>query len=186
MKGSFSDESVQAFKAVMSDLHGLDYSEAEMFDFTRCVRPNGSVYGTGGTCRKGTQTDKNEQDAMSQLAGMLPKGEKIVGDSGKVHTVGAKGKLKKGPTEENLHLLTRKLNQLDEKLSQEKGLLGRMSKKPQFDALRKVRAEKVQKLVESRTKVAKARTQFQNALEKEAKETGAPRSLMPTNWKPGS
>lgn len=170
----------------MSDLHGLDYSEAEMFNFTRCVRPNGSVYGTGGTCRKGAEIDKDEQGAMSQLAGMLPKGEKIVGDSGKVHTVGAKGKLKKGPNEENLHLLTRKLNQLDEKLSQEKGLLGRMSKKPQFDALRKTRAEKIQKLVESRTKVAKARTQFQNALEKEAKETGAPRSLMPINWKPGS
>ena len=78
----------------MSDLHGLDYSEAEMFDFKRCLRPNGSVYGTGGTCRKGTETDEeDEEDVMSQLAAILPKGEKIVASSGKTYTVGSRGKL---------------------------------------------------------------------------------------------
>lgn len=55
------------------------------YDFTRCERPNGSHYGTGGKCRKGTEVSAEEKDVMDQLAGMLPKGEKIMDSSGKVH-----------------------------------------------------------------------------------------------------
>jgi hypothetical protein len=55
------------------------------YDFTTCERPNGSRYGTGGKCRKGTEVSDDEKDVMDQLAGMLPKGEKIVDSSGKVH-----------------------------------------------------------------------------------------------------
>lgn len=35
----------------------------DFFDFTRCVRPNGSAYGTSGKCRKGTE------EALSQRVG---------------------------------------------------------------------------------------------------------------------
>ena len=56
----------------------------ENYDYTRCVRPNGTAYGTGGTCRKGTPEEKEEHDALSQLQQMLPKGEKIVTSSGGV------------------------------------------------------------------------------------------------------
>jgi len=56
----------------------------ENYDYTRCVRPNGTAYGTGGTCRKGTPAEKEEHDALSQLQQMLPKGEKIVTSSGGV------------------------------------------------------------------------------------------------------
>jgi hypothetical protein len=56
----------------------------ENYDYTRCVRPNGTAYGTGGTCRQGTPAEKEEHDALSQLQSMLPKGEKIVTSSGKV------------------------------------------------------------------------------------------------------
>jgi len=31
-----------------------DFSEGETYDFTRCVRADGSHYGTSGTCRKGS------------------------------------------------------------------------------------------------------------------------------------
>lgn len=31
------------------------------FDFSRCVRPDGSAYGTGGTCRIGTRQDKEDE-----------------------------------------------------------------------------------------------------------------------------
>lgn len=61
-----------------------DFSEEPHHDYTRCVRPNGTVYGTGGQCRKGTQAEKEEHDALSQLQSMLPKGEKIVTSSGRV------------------------------------------------------------------------------------------------------
>lgn len=56
----------------------------ENYDYTRCVRPNGTAYGTGGTCRQGTPEGKQEHVALSQLKQMLPKGEKIVTSSGGV------------------------------------------------------------------------------------------------------
>lgn len=66
------------------------------YDFTTCERPNGSRYGTGGKCRKGTEVSADEMSAIDQLAGMLPKGEKILDSSGKSHTVGGQ----KSPTVE--------------------------------------------------------------------------------------
>lgn len=46
MGGNFSSESVlDALELIGKD---------EPADFTRCERPNGTFYGTGGTCRKGT------------------------------------------------------------------------------------------------------------------------------------
>lgn len=59
------------------------------YDFTTCERSNGSRYGTGGKCRKGTEVSDDENDVMKQLAGMLPKGEKILDSSGKSRTVGS-------------------------------------------------------------------------------------------------
>lgn len=59
------------------------------YDFTTCERPNGSRYGTGGKCRKGTEVSAEEKDVINQLAGMLPKGEKILDSSGKSHTAGS-------------------------------------------------------------------------------------------------
>jgi hypothetical protein len=62
-----------------------NFSE-DALDFTTCERPNGSRYGTGGKCRKGTEVSADEMSAIDQLAGMLPKGEKILDSSGKSHT----------------------------------------------------------------------------------------------------
>jgi hypothetical protein len=61
------------------------------YDFTTCERPNGSRYGTGGKCRKGTEVSADEKSAIDQLAGMIPKGEKILDSSGKSHTAGGLG-----------------------------------------------------------------------------------------------
>ena len=58
------------------------------YDFTTCERPNGSRYGTGGKCRKGTEVSAEEKSAIDQLADLLPEGEKILDSSGKSHTVG--------------------------------------------------------------------------------------------------
>ena len=51
----------------------------EALDFARCQRPDGSFYGTGGTCRKGSPTGAKEKEA--------PKGRK---SSGKVSDADAK------------------------------------------------------------------------------------------------
>jgi len=38
----------------------LDFTETDFLDFTRCQRPDGSFYGTGGVCRKGTTVGAKE------------------------------------------------------------------------------------------------------------------------------
>lgn len=67
-----------------------NFAETSTLDYTRCVRPDGSAYGTSGQCRKGTQAEKEEAEAIDQLASMLPRGEKILSSSGKVHVAGQK------------------------------------------------------------------------------------------------
>ena len=39
-----------------------DYSEFTTYDFTTCVRKDGTRYGTAGKCRLGTQTDTEAKD----------------------------------------------------------------------------------------------------------------------------
>lgn len=50
LQGSFSEESLEVFNKLASATQGVDYSESEAdsYDFTRCVRPNGTAYGSGG------------------------------------------------------------------------------------------------------------------------------------------
>jgi hypothetical protein len=51
----------------------------ELYDFTRCERPNGSVYGTGGKCRKGTEIGDEELDRLIKSVRLSPQQE-AVGD----------------------------------------------------------------------------------------------------------
>jgi hypothetical protein len=39
-----------------------------VYDFARCQRPDGSFYGTGGQCRKGSQTGAKEKEAAKAKA----------------------------------------------------------------------------------------------------------------------
>ncbi len=60
--GSFSESSLAEYHSLANLKGGMDFSEAtDTYDFTRCVRPNGSVYGTRGKCRKGTEEAKKEE-----------------------------------------------------------------------------------------------------------------------------
>jgi len=61
MKGSFSEESLLHYTELVAHAQPADFSEDETYDFTRCVRSDGSYYGTSGRCRKGTETDPKEQ-----------------------------------------------------------------------------------------------------------------------------
>ena len=51
-----------------------DFSETDTFDFARCQRPDGSYYGTGGQCRKGTPVDAKEKRPLKER---YKKGEEI-------------------------------------------------------------------------------------------------------------
>ena len=60
MYGSFSDESLAEFIKLTYGDEAENFSEEDFFSFTRCVRPNGSTYGTAGKCKKGTETSAKE------------------------------------------------------------------------------------------------------------------------------
>jgi len=45
----------------------------EALDFARCQRPDGSFYGTGGTCRKGSPTGAKEKEAPKGRSKAAPK-----------------------------------------------------------------------------------------------------------------
>jgi len=156
----------------------------ENYDYTRCVRPNGTAYGTGGTCRKGTSEEKGENDAISQLAGMLPKGSKIVESSGRTQTVGAKGKVKAGLTGEHWTVINEKMKEVGEKLSRQEGLLKRMSDSPKFDDLRKTTQDKIEKLSSAYKKLNQTKMQIRDSLDKGRIETGVMVPLVPENLTP--
>jgi len=64
MYGTFSPEAIETFtKAVGEE----NFSEG-LFDFTTCERSDGSLYGTSGHCRKGTQTDSRAKAAARAKA----------------------------------------------------------------------------------------------------------------------
>ena len=69
MQGSFSRDSLRTYSNLISETHALSYGESESssYDFTRCVRPNGTAYGTEGACRSGVE---------SPLADILKRGIK--------------------------------------------------------------------------------------------------------------
>jgi hypothetical protein len=156
----------------------------ENYDYTRCVKPDGGVYGTAGQCRKGVQEDKEENDAMGQLARMLPKGSKIVGSSGRTQTVGAKGKVKAGLTDEHWVVINEKWKEVGEKLSRQMGLLKRMSDSPKFDDLRKTTQDKIEKLNRAFTKLNDTKAKIRDSLERGRTETGRMRPLVASNLTP--
>ena len=63
MKGSFSEDALEQFARLAAEKQGLDFAEGEVYDFARCVRSDGSFYGTGGKCRKGTEAGDKEEEA---------------------------------------------------------------------------------------------------------------------------
>ena len=60
MLGSFNEEALEKYAEKAAEKAGVSFSEGNLYDFTRCVRPDGSAYGTGGKCRKGTEGEKEE------------------------------------------------------------------------------------------------------------------------------
>ena len=77
---------------------------ADLYEFQTCQRGDGSLYGTGGTCRKGTPVDPPDTDAakghgaankkfMSSLSGSLPDNTETSVEDGEVvmRTETAKG-----------------------------------------------------------------------------------------------
>ena len=74
MRGTFSEEALLKFSELVSIRTTADFSEGETFDFTRCIRPDGSAYGTSGKCKSGTEGDrlaKNKNTAREMRKGLV-------------------------------------------------------------------------------------------------------------------
>lgn len=56
MQGSFSKDALDTFDTLVRRTESLQYSET--YDFTRCVRPDGSSYGTGGALAARVRREK--------------------------------------------------------------------------------------------------------------------------------
>ena len=53
--GGFTEEALAAYQKALAEQAGTDFAEGDSYDFTTCIRPDGSAYGTGGKCRKGSE-----------------------------------------------------------------------------------------------------------------------------------
>lgn len=70
--GGFSEEALQLFQLAASE-RAYEFSEdGEVYDFTRCMRPNGTFYGTRGKCKSGS-----DAGAKAPVKPATPKGKKI-------------------------------------------------------------------------------------------------------------
>jgi hypothetical protein len=65
--GGFSREALEMFQLAAS-AQSYEFSEGDTYDFTRCVRPDGSAYGTGGKCRQGTEGGPAERKETKEAA----------------------------------------------------------------------------------------------------------------------
>jgi hypothetical protein len=54
---------------LLSEQENVEFSEGETYDFTRCMRPNGTFYGTRGSCKKGSEAGAKEAEAPKTAGG---------------------------------------------------------------------------------------------------------------------
>jgi hypothetical protein len=57
--GYFAEDVLQKFNAMCAE--GIDFGEGPVYDFARCVMPNGDIYGTKGQCKAGKPIADEEE-----------------------------------------------------------------------------------------------------------------------------
>lgn len=67
MQGSFSEAALEQFAQLAAQTQPEDFAEGDAYDFTRCVRADGSAYGTRGKCRKGTESAKEMEAPVAPV-----------------------------------------------------------------------------------------------------------------------
>ena len=74
-QGTFKPEAIEQLYSAYAEKHGSELcydvnaqSFSEAYDYMTCERPDGSKYGTGGQCRKGTETSPGSDEKPSKPA----------------------------------------------------------------------------------------------------------------------
>jgi hypothetical protein len=92
--GGFSDEALQLFQLAASERGYDEFAEGgDTYDFTRCVRANGTFYGTRGKCKSGSEAGAKEITAKP--AKPVTRDEKVNALRDKVSVLKASGDKKK-------------------------------------------------------------------------------------------
>ena len=73
----FSEKALQEYNKLCAQKQGLDFAEGGSYDFTRCVRTDGSAYGTKGQCKSGSPKEEAEEKRkrVAQIGVPIPEGE---------------------------------------------------------------------------------------------------------------
>lgn len=69
MYGNFSEEVLEQYQEILGYLSdpSIEFNDDGTYDFTRCIRPNGSAYGTRGVCQPPNKVaPKQDVSAMNQ------------------------------------------------------------------------------------------------------------------------
>jgi hypothetical protein len=71
MKGHISEDALEQYARLAAEKQGLDFAEGETYDFGRCMRSDGTFYGTRGKCKKGTEAGEKTRDESSRKARLM-------------------------------------------------------------------------------------------------------------------
>jgi hypothetical protein len=64
--GFFTHEALEAYQEALAGSESVNFAEGDFYDFTRCVRPDGTAYASSGKCRKGTEQAKEKVTPVSK------------------------------------------------------------------------------------------------------------------------
>jgi hypothetical protein len=65
----FTEEALAEYTRLVAEKLDLEFTEGEIYDFARCMRADGSFYGTSGKCRKGSDAGDKEAEAPKTAGG---------------------------------------------------------------------------------------------------------------------
>jgi hypothetical protein len=159
--GNFSEKALSAYAQLIAGSKGVDFAEGGVYDFARCVRPDGTAYGTKGKCRKGTEQAKEE---VAPTPKKVAKADKPVKTSTKKVKQEAAPKASKADPKEAYATLMKK----QQKLVQKGDIAGAMKLNDKIKAA----AEKAKNSPEAKAAEAKlkkeveAKTDEEKAFEK--------------------
>jgi hypothetical protein len=68
---AFSEEALKKFHEMCAA--GLNFAEGESYDFARCIKSDGEIYGTKGQCKAGKPLGEKEKGGDSKVESRMAK-----------------------------------------------------------------------------------------------------------------
>ncbi len=69
--GYFAEDVLQKFNAMCAE--GVDFGEGPVYDFARCVMPDGDIYGTKGQCKAGKPIADEKEEGDKKVDSRMAK-----------------------------------------------------------------------------------------------------------------